>query len=296
MSKDKVISEPEIRTQFDDLVEDFLEFSVDHVSSHSTLPVQGEPFQVSSPREELIRKNREFLLKSIAESPIIDMGRPKPDPRAFAKRMVRILSDDSSAAGWEESQRAWAKRMGLPTIEQLAKLDPTVCPERHTRDDRDHSSTQRILLRLAPAELLQVQAAVCLELDLEELPDALMASTMEREVRADRLAHRHTGRVTPDVDGPSVVDLKLFRWNNPEGYEQYVAELKEEMGVHFNESLVLPEWKGPAGKDFPVGQRPSQNPDDLDYIGDDAAEDLDGWHEPSVEFGTEPDADTRGDF
>jgi len=294
------VNEPEIRTQFDDVVEDYLELSMGHfqtsgVSCPSTPQVSGEPL---TEREALIKRNKEFLktrtgtfvtprrksLDELTREEFIDYQWKLA--KEVDKHQVRVLSDDSSAAGWEESQRAWAKRMGLKSKKQLELEDPTYDPDRHTRPDKSPVTALRSVVALPPADRLVVENA------LKELGwDPATTGSIDEMLRLE-LNSRARGHLTPDVDGMSVVDLKLFRWNNPEGYDKYVAELKEEMGVHFDESLVLPEWKGPIGTGR--GQRPSQNPDDLDYIGDGAAEDPEGWHTPSSEFSTEPDTN-QGD-
>lgn len=48
-----------------------------------------------------------------------------------------------------------------------------------------------------------------------------------------------------DVETMSWPEQREFRHNRPEEYAQWVEDLKEEMGPHFDESLVLPEWCGP---------------------------------------------------
>jgi len=62
--------------------------------------------------------------------------------------------------------------------------------------------------------------------------------TREEEARIRQLTDRDV-----NVEFMSIPDQREFRWNNPEGYEQWVEDLKEEMGVHFNEDLVLPPYK-----------------------------------------------------
>ena len=306
MSKDMEINEPEIRTQFDDVVEDYLELSMgqfhDGVSCPSTPQVSGEPSWSSLSREEKIQRNREFLRNHCRGLIIVtprwksldEMSREEyidyqwKLAKEVDKRQVFILEDDSSAGGWEESQRAWAKRMGLKSVIQLAAEDPTVAPSRQTRPDRSPVKALRAVMRLAPGPRLEVEAAL-----MELGWDPAVTGSIDEMLRQERNSRTHT-RLTPDVEGLSVLDLKLLRWNNPEAYDRYVADLKEEMGEWLSDALVLPAWTGPLGKDQLRGQRPSQNPDDLDYIGDDVAEDLDGWHTPSIEFGSEPDTD-QGD-
>jgi hypothetical protein len=45
-----------------------------------------------------------------------------------------------------------------------------------------------------------------------------------------------------DVEFMSYADQREFRHNHPMEYERWVEELKEEMGVHWDESLVLPPF------------------------------------------------------
>lgn len=73
---------------------------------------------------------------------------------------------------------------------------------------------------------------------------------LHRHTKPDKCPHcpgdgvKH-GPVQPiqDILEDSWVWQREFRWSDPEGYEQYVADLEEEMGGHFEEWLVLPRKK-----------------------------------------------------
>jgi len=136
--------------------------------------------------------------------------------KAADKNMIRIMTQESGAEG--ESQYQWAKRMGLKAPKN--------------RDQRYNFDWVPWVQREQPPTAAEIAWA------FGHLYDPELGSNDE--------GYPENPMTETDVDvlEMSWPEQRAFRHRNPDGYEAWVKALKEEMGAFFDESLVLPAWKG----------------------------------------------------
>ena len=227
------------QTQFDPIMEDFLSFEIDHVPA--------EQQALTTPLAE-----PGFDLKDPATLPVVSIVTPRrqdpseltPDERFahlqnhYREKDKFIISSmkDSSSGGNTVSVNAWTRGMGLKSTRDLCKENPdTMDYELHNRDDGE--------------------CGMCFSVD-----HGYKTGDFE-----DQHAHHRRAPVR-DIFDMSWPQQRSFRWNDPDAYAQWVDDLKEEMGGHFDESLVLPEYKF---GDRPKKVREVVEPDNIiEIVGD----------------------------
>lgn len=134
--------------------------------------------------------------------------------READKKMCRVFAENS-AGGNVETQTAWSKRMGLKAPKNRDKRTPVDWQYWVEREEAPSASEI--------AWIFGYLYDPTLGRDDEGFPESPLT---EMDV---------------DVLEMSWPEQRTFRWNNPDGYEAWVKALKEEMGPHFDESLVLPK-------------------------------------------------------
>ena len=133
------------------------------------------------------------------------------------KHAIRAFCQDNGA-GDQETQAQWARRMGLKAPK-----------------NRD----QRLVMDWTP----YIQSPV------PPTPSEIawiFGSLYDSELTKNDEGYPERCMTDEDTDvlEMSWPEQRAFRWRNPDGYAAWVKALKEEMGPHFDESLILPEWKG----------------------------------------------------
>lgn len=209
--------------QFDPVLEDFLSFEIDHLQAETELPVElpaAEPgFDINNPDTFPVKSIMTLRKKSYSELSPYERVRAY---KAFIKNKDKnvIQTSRSSSGGNTESTWSWTKRMGLRSTKELCKEFPnTTDYQLLTREDG--------------------VCGMCFSVNHGYTTDDL----------EDQAAHLRT-KAPEDILTMSWPEQRLFRWSHPEEYAQWVEDLMEEMGPHFDESLVLPEYK--------FGERPQK--------------------------------------
>lgn len=158
-------------------------------------------------------------------APPVEMPDAKPDMwqaiRQADRAKISVMVGSEQEAG--ETLIQWARRMGLcpPWLQYVYRMEVVENPD-------------------GSADLTVVK-------DIEEAPDVDMQR--HKRSRDDPAPVELTPRdVREELSWP---EQREFRWNDPVGYAQWVADLKEEMGVHFDESLVLPEFRHGQTEEHP---------------------------------------------
>ena len=131
------------------------------------------------------------------------------------QKVIKAFADNS-AGGNLESQSAWAKRMGLKSPKN-----------RDMRTNIDWSYWVQREERPSPSEIAWLFG------DLYN-PDMI---TDDEKVPSRTITEQDV-----DVLDMSWPEQRQFRWADPVGYAAWVEALKTEMGVWFDESLVLPDY------------------------------------------------------
>lgn len=238
--------EPEL-TQFDPLMEAHLSFEPDHLPAEVPVPEipSAMPGFSIHDSETLPVRNIVIPRRLDVDSPV-DFEIMSPEERVqhhldwireTDKLAIKNMTD-SSAGGNTVSVNSWTKQMRLKSTRNLCKQDPdTMDFERQTHDD--------------------CECGMCFSVD-----HGYGFGTLDLE---DQNAHKRTP-FPKDILDMSWPEQRSFRWRDPDGYDQWVSDLKEEMGPHFDESIVLPEYK--------FGERPKKarelvEPDNIVEIVDD---------------------------
>ena len=214
-----------------------------------------------------VRDNKAFItIRRVANkhSPKrVVMNDMKPDLaieyQKLAKAQVSVMVGSEQESG--ETQAQWARRMGLLPPWLGYTEDRQVVPQEHVNMQRHtvHRNAPKpkpegAVLKSVPYYKARRMGIIPNSLDMNEPHHYIPQEEVNQEETSTmrEYGHHELTEREIDVEFMSVPEMKEFRHNDPEGYARWVEELKEELGVHWDEGLVLQPFnpKGRKTKDM----------------------------------------------